>query len=230
MAAAIAIGILHGGWAHGREPTPDELSKAETRLAQARAFAQDPQSPLNPEARSLLHARVTQAEEALAAYWRLRVPEQTRQHVAKPLWTAGAALLADDVTGVGSMNDVLLPVIGLGLLATYTLPQGSSSAPQLEAAWRETATAMQVVAHTVQILSAQSGLRPPGDGPGWTKLRGDQGWKDPEGDVWKKDQLHKDHWDVSDRKGNKVREVDFQGKQIWPSGPKNKNKGRAGSP
>jgi hypothetical protein len=39
-----------------------------------------------------------------------------------------------------------------------------------------------------------------------------------------KDQKHKDHWDVSDPKGNKVREVDFRGVQIWPEGPKNKNK------
>ncbi len=37
--------------------------------------------------------------------------------------------------------------------------------------------------------------------------------------------LHRDHWDVSDRKtGKKMREVDFSGVQIWPDGPKNKNK------
>jgi hypothetical protein len=38
---------------------------------------------------------------------------------------------------------------------------------------------------------------------------------------WKKDQLHKDHWDVTDRKGNKVKEVTFDGRQLWPNGPKN---------
>jgi hypothetical protein len=64
----------------------------------------------------------------------------------------------------------------------------------------------------------------PGKSPGWTKLKGNQGWKDEDGNVWKKDQLHKDHWDISDPKGNKVREVDFGGRQIWPEGPKNKNK------
>jgi RHS repeat-associated protein len=65
----------------------------------------------------------------------------------------------------------------------------------------------------------------PGKGkPGWTKLKGDQGWKDAEGNIWKKDKLHKDHWDVSDKKGNKIREVDYDGNQLWPGGPKNKNK------
>jgi hypothetical protein len=37
--------------------------------------------------------------------------------------------------------------------------------------------------------------------------------------------LHKDHYDVMDRKGNKIREVDFSGNELWPNGPKNKNKG-----
>jgi hypothetical protein len=62
----------------------------------------------------------------------------------------------------------------------------------------------------------------PGRGSGWTKLKGDQGWRDIEGYIWKKDKLHKDHWDVSDLKGNKIKEVDFNGKLIWPEGPKNK--------
>ena len=64
----------------------------------------------------------------------------------------------------------------------------------------------------------------PGKKAGWTKLKGNQGWKDADGNIWKKDQLHKDHWDISDRKGNKIREVDYDGNQIWPGGPKNKNK------
>ncbi len=59
---------------------------------------------------------------------------------------------------------------------------------------------------------------------GAVKLRGNQGYRDGDGNIWKKDQLHKDHWDVSDRNGNKIKEVDFEGNQIWPNGPKNKNK------
>jgi hypothetical protein len=69
-----------------------------------------------------------------------------------------------------------------------------------------------------------AGLDLPGIGAGWTKLRGSQGWQDQVGNFWKKDRLHKDHWDVSDRNGTKIREVDFSGFQIWPAGPKNRNK------
>ena len=60
--------------------------------------------------------------------------------------------------------------------------------------------------------------------PDVVKLRGGQGYRDKQGNIWKKDKLHKDHWDISDRKGNKVKEVDFNGNKIWPDGPKNNNK------
>ena len=63
----------------------------------------------------------------------------------------------------------------------------------------------------------------PGEGKGWTKLKGSQGWRDGQGNIWKKDKLHKDHWDVMDKKGRKIREIDFNGEQIWP-GATNKNK------
>ena len=65
-----------------------------------------------------------------------------------------------------------------------------------------------------------------GFGPGWVKLRGSQGFRDPDGHTWKLDRLHKDHWDVSDAKGDKVREVRFDGSQLWPGGAKNRNKKR----
>jgi hypothetical protein len=55
-------------------------------------------------------------------------------------------------------------------------------------------------------------------------LRGGQGYRDKNGNTWRKDKMHKDHWDVTDRKGNKIREVTFDGRQIWPDGTKNKNK------
>lgn len=47
----------------------------------------------------------------------------------------------------------------------------------------------------------------------------------PIGGSKKRDKLHNnDHWDVSDKKGRKIREVDLDGNKIWPNGPKNKNK------
>jgi hypothetical protein len=53
------------------------------------------------------------------------------------------------------------------------------------------------------------------------KLRSNQGWRDENGNIWKKDMLHKDQSDVSDRAGNKIKEVTFDGRELWPNGPKN---------
>ena len=63
---------------------------------------------------------------------------------------------------------------------------------------------------------------PPGN---LNKLKNNQGWRDKKQNIWKKDMKHKDHWDVIDPKtGKKIKEVDFDGNQIWPGGPKNKAK------
>lgn len=56
-----------------------------------------------------------------------------------------------------------------------------------------------------------------------TKLKGSQGWRDEDGNIWRKDMLHKDHWDVSDRAGKKIKEVTFDGRELWPNGPQNAN-------
>jgi hypothetical protein len=76
------------------------------------------------------------------------------------------------------------------------------------------------------MVSGNGGMSsfPPDFGSGWIKLKGSQGFRDPDGNIWKKDKLHKDHWDISDGAGRKIREVDFFGKQIWPAGRKNRNK------
>jgi hypothetical protein len=57
--------------------------------------------------------------------------------------------------------------------------------------------------------------------PDAVKLEKGQGDRDKSGNTWRKDKLHKDHWDVIDRKGRKIREVTFDGRQLWPGGPKN---------
>ena len=70
-----------------------------------------------------------------------------------------------------------------------------------------------------------NGCQTPDTAPeNFTKLKNGQGWRDKDGNVWKKDMLHKDHWDISNKKGVKIKEIDFNGNQIWPGGPKNKNR------
>ncbi|MCK9273127.1 RHS repeat-associated core domain-containing protein, partial [Candidatus Gracilibacteria bacterium] len=73
-------------------------------------------------------------------------------------------------------------------------------------------------------MQSRGSSTPSKDNSDFTKLKGNQGYKDSNGNIWKKDMKHKDHWDISDSKGRKVKEIDFEGNQIRPDGPKNKNK------
>ena len=85
---------------------------------------------------------------------------------------------------------------------------------------------MELTDYPHPMLSASSVWRTPDSHPeDFTKLRGDQGLRHKKsGETWKWDKKHKDHWDVSNSKGQKIREVTKKGKQLWPKGPKNKNK------
>jgi hypothetical protein len=55
-------------------------------------------------------------------------------------------------------------------------------------------------------------------------MKNGQWWKDINWDFWNKDQLHKDHWDISNKNWDKIMEIDYNGKLLWPNWPKNKNK------
>jgi len=75
---------------------------------------------------------------------------------------------------------------------------------------------------------ASSNHTPPLRHGEFSKLKNGQGFRDSKGRIWKIDQKHKnspsEHWDIIDSKGNKVMEVDYNGKELWPNGPKNKGK------
>ena len=105
--------------------------------------------------------------------------------------------------------------------AVYVAKGAAASVGEAVDAVKATEAAIESM---IDASKAVSKICPHKGNPRFIKLKGNQGWKDAKGNIWKKDQLHKDHWDVLDSKGNKIKEVDFNGNQIWPGGPKNKNK------
>ncbi len=135
------------------------------------------------------------------------------------------ALAADDATGIGVIDDVAIPVLEAvnGALWLYDVMSGGSTVPEASDPMAPaTPSYTPSFLRNNSVATGDYSQQPPG---GLTKLKNGQGWKDSEGNIWKKDQLHKDHWDITNPKtGKKVKEIDFGGKQIWPGGPKNKNK------
>jgi hypothetical protein len=51
----------------------------------------------------------------------------------------------NDASGVGAIDDALLPLIAVGLLATHLLMQPPPSVPEFVAAWQEVVVAMEAV-------------------------------------------------------------------------------------
>lgn len=118
----------------------------------------------------------------------------------------------------GKEPDELLTDMGKGILFDAAmLPLGlEREGANLLGAGGKVAKCENVVARGI------AGKDLPGKSSSWIKLKGNQGWKDANGNFWKKDMKHKDHWDVSDRKGDKIKEIDFNGDTLWPSGQKTK--------
>jgi len=119
------------------------------------------------------------------------------------------------------------PIIGSGLDAYSAFKEGNNLAGFGHLALAATDVMPIKAFAMIGLKGAAKGVAkfskaPPGK---LKKLKNGQGWLDETGKIWKKDMKHKDHWDITDPKtGKKVKEIDFDGNQIWPKGPKNKNK------
>jgi len=67
---------------------------------------------LEDEQRTLLESRLAEVDSALKRFEQA-VAKEEATHFAPPFVIAGTALVADDVTGVGAADDVLVPIVAL---------------------------------------------------------------------------------------------------------------------
>jgi hypothetical protein len=127
-----------------REPTDKDLSTVRERIAQARGTLVR-LTALPADERRELERRVQRAEETLGRYQRLAERGKARQRTQGTLYTAGVSIVFNDVSGVGAIDDALLPLIAVGLLATHLLTQPPPAVPELAATWHEVVVAMEAV-------------------------------------------------------------------------------------
>src|SRR5688572_25738618 len=66
---------------------------------------------LDDEQRALLEARLAEANSALSRFEQVAAQGEERARQMQPLMVAGAAIVADDVSGVGAADDALLPFL-----------------------------------------------------------------------------------------------------------------------
>lgn len=160
--------LLLAARAHAVSPTEDELQEVQNQLSRARAILDHPDLLLEEVHSRALSSGLEKAETALQHYLELSKRGKARTRRMAPLAVAGTTLVADDVTGVGVADDFLLPVVGLGLLATRLLTHALAPDTELDKAWRGVLDEMQATAQTARQVSQSSRhIPPPNSLPGF---------------------------------------------------------------
>lgn len=92
---------------------------------------------LSGEHKQKLEVAIKQARASLSRYSTLRGRGGIRAAVLAPIRVSAGAIAADDTTGVGLSNDVLLIPLALAAIATYVVTDAAASANELGASWND---------------------------------------------------------------------------------------------
>jgi hypothetical protein len=135
-----------GKSAQASGPTQADINRAMSELNQAKALVTNPDAPLLDDERSQLKASIATAEANLSAYIDKANQGSTQQAAMTPLLAAGGVVIGDDATVIGVADDWLLPVIGLGLLATYLFTRSPASNQELAQSWSQVTSSIKAAA------------------------------------------------------------------------------------
>lgn len=139
------------------EPTTGDLAMVRKQIAEARsAIVKLAALEVPKKDRHEIDKRLKQAEEALTRYERLSERGKPRRRTQGVLFAAGAVFVADDASLVGAIDDVLLPILAVGALATLILTHGPPSVPELATAWQEVVVAMEAVGQEAERIKKEA--------------------------------------------------------------------------
>ena len=116
---ALLLVLLSASAARADLPSPAEIAELQSRLARAREAIEDPKRPLSPSDRAVLSVKLGDAERYFQEFLTLSHLRPEEENTSKALAVVGSTVIADDTTGVGAGDDVLLPFIVLGLAVSH---------------------------------------------------------------------------------------------------------------
>ncbi len=153
------LGVLIGLMAHctalAQEQPVDAHVALRDKLAKARKGLTEHGSTLEQEDRKSLDAALTKAERALSHYEQIVKRGDSRKSAMAPLLVAGGGLIADDATGVGVADDVLIPFVALGIIAVYIGTQSPATDAEISEAWRQVIDRSKDVADVARRIVAE---------------------------------------------------------------------------
>lgn len=118
---------------------------------------------LPPMQRDLLAAHVTRAEQALETLFEALGERSWCTKGKGYLYIAGAAVVADDATGVGAADDVLLPFIAFGAIALHMMTEAPAPPAELAMAWGGVVGTLDSLAREAERLKTSPVLPPMND-------------------------------------------------------------------
>jgi hypothetical protein len=140
-----------------QEPTADDLAMIRQQIAASRsALGKLAALQVPAKDREGLDQRIQRAEEALSRYERLAQRGAPRKRAQGVLFAAGAVIVADDMTLIGTIDDALLPILAVGALATLILTHGPPTVPELGQAWQEVTAAMVAVGQEAERVKKEA--------------------------------------------------------------------------
>lgn len=141
--------------AHAGVPTPEAVTAMRTKLTAMRKVLTEHRGELPEQQEQLLLARLGDTDRAFEGYVRLAERGKAREEAKAPLYAAGGVLLADDVSGAGAADDVLLPFVAFALIVTHVKTLPPPSEQELAVAWAGFLASLQALAKATADVAAQ---------------------------------------------------------------------------
>lgn len=154
VTASCVLALLVVSEAQAKLPKPDDVRTLQGKLAGARRALETPDSSVEPADRAVLVDKLTAAQQSLASFIELSNQHSKRQGAA-PLYALAGVLAADDATGIGTVDDPLLVLVGLAILVTSVEGALAPSTPEIEAAWGDVQMRVQALSDAAREASAR---------------------------------------------------------------------------
>ena len=143
--------IAEVGWAL---PKPEDVKQLQDRLAASRRALERSGTTLEETERKQLLAKLSSAEQSLTRFVNASNQHAKRKGLA-PLYAIGGALVVDDVTGVGTADDLLLPIVGLAILVAHVATKPEPSTAELDRAWAEVSARVQELSQAAEQIRSK---------------------------------------------------------------------------
>lgn len=141
--------------AHAEVPTPEAVSVMRSKLAAMRKVLTEHHGELPEQQEQVLLTRLGDTERAFESYVRLVARGKAREEAKAPLYAAGGALIADDLSGAGAADDVLLPFVAAAVIMAHVKTLPPPSEQELAVAWAGFLASLQALAKATVDVAAQ---------------------------------------------------------------------------